>query len=64
MSPLQFSFMDQKQGRSRQSGWSGFGRTTISQGKNKTPLHKKQVIGKSTGVIFGLVQLVTLRYNR
>ena len=30
------------QGRSRRSGWSGFGRTTISQGKNKVPFYKKQ----------------------
>ena len=54
------------QGRSKRSGWSGFGRTTIyiSQGKNKIPFYKKQVIDKSTRVIFGLVQLVTLRYNR
>ena len=43
------------QGRSKQSGWSGFGRTTISQGKNKVPFYKKQVIKKSTRVIFGLV---------
>ena len=39
----------------RQSGWSGFGWTTISQGKNKIPFYKKQVINKSTSVIFGLV---------
>ena len=36
------------------SGWSGFGQTTISQGKNKIPFYKKQVINKSTRVIFGL----------
>ena len=29
-------------------------------GKNKIPLNKKQVINKSTRVIFGLVQLVIL----
>ena len=27
-------------------GWSGFGRNTISQGKNKIPFYKKQVINK------------------
>ena len=43
------------QGRSKRSGWSGFGRTTISQGKNKVPFYKKQVINKGTRVIFGLV---------
>ena len=43
------------QGRIKQSGWSGFGRTTISQGKNKVPFYKKQVINKSTRVIFGFV---------
>ena len=41
-----------------QSGWSGFGQTTISQGKNKIPFYKKQVINKSARVIFGLVRLV------
>ena len=35
-------------------GWSGFGRTTISQGKNKVPFYKKQVINKNTRVIFEL----------
>ena len=40
---------------SKWSGWSGFGWTTISQGKNKIPFYKKQVINKSTRVIFGLV---------
>ena len=44
-----------EQGRSKWSGWSGFGRTTISQGKNKVPFYKKQVINKSTRVIFELV---------
>ena len=43
------------QGRSKRSGWSGFGQTTISQGKNKVPFYKKQIINKSTRVIFGLV---------
>ena len=54
----------ESQGRSKRSGWSGFGRITISQGKNKVPFYKKQVINKSTRVIFGLVQLVILRYSR
>ena len=44
-----------RQGRSKRSGWSGFGRTIISQGKNKVPFYKKQVINKSTRVIFGLI---------
>ena len=35
------------------TGW-----TTISQGNNKIPFYKKQVINKSARVIFGLVQLV------
>ena len=52
------------QGRSRRSGWSGFSQTTISQDKNKIPFYKKQVINKSTRVIFGLVQLIILWYNR
>ena len=55
---------DSSQGCSRWSGWSGFGRTTISQGKNKIPLYRKQVINKNTRVIFGLVQLVILQYSR
>ena len=52
------------QGRSRQSGWSGFGWTTISQDRNKIPFYRKQVINESTGVIFGLVKLVILQYGR
>ena len=43
------------QGCSKRSGWSGVGRTTISQGKNKVPFYKKQVINKSTRMIFELV---------
>ena len=42
------------QGRSNRSGWSGFGLTTFSQGKNETPFYKKQVINKSARVIFSL----------
>ena len=53
-----------KQGRSRWSGWSGFGQTTISQDKNKISFYRKQVVNKSTRAIFGLVLLVVLRYNR
>ena len=30
-----------QQGRSRQSGWSGFGRTTISQGKKQNSILQK-----------------------
>ena len=45
----------QQQGRSRWSGWSGCGQSTISQGKNKITFYRKQVINKSTRAIFGLV---------
>ena len=48
------------QGRSRQSGWSGFDLTIIAQGKNKIPFYRKQVINKNTRVIFGVIQLVVL----
>ena len=44
------------QGCSRWSGWSGFGWTTISEGKNKISFYRKLVINKSTRVIFGLVE--------
>ena len=57
---IQSSIIPESQSRSRRSGWSGFGRTTISQGKNKITFYKKQVINKSTRVIFGLAQLVIL----
>ena len=46
------------QGHSKRSSWSGFGQTTIFQGKNKISFCKKQVISKSTRMIFGLVQLL------
>ena len=36
------------------------GPINISQGKNKIPFCKKQVMNKSTRVIFGLVQLAIL----
>ena len=53
--------LEDRQGRSRWSGWSGFGRTTFSQGKIKIPFYKKQLrINKSTRVIFGLSRLVIL----
>ena len=45
-------------GYSKQSGWSAFGRTTISQGCNKIPFCKKQVINKSPRVILGLLDLL------
>ena len=32
-------------------------RTTFSQGKNKIPFYKKQVINKGARVIFGLARL-------
>ena len=35
--------------RSRWSGWSGFGRTTFSQGKNKVAFYREQVINKVLG---------------
>ena len=34
--------------------------TTFSQGKNKIPFYKKQVINESARVIFGLAWLVIL----
>ena len=45
------------QGRSKWSGWSGFGWTTISESKNKIPFYKKQVINSK---IFGLSKLIIL----
>ena len=50
------TYKDWDQGK--QPGWSGFGWTTISQGKNKIPFYKKEVINKSIRVIFGLIQVV------
>ena len=46
------------QGRRNQSSWSGFGQTTISQGKNKIPFYKKQVINKSARVILDFLGLL------
>ena len=51
---------DTTQGHSKRSGWLGFGRTTISHGKNKIPFYKKQIINKSTRVIFGLLYCNTV----
>ena len=48
------------QGHSNQSGLSGYGPTTFSQGKNKILFYKKQVINKGARVIFGLARLVIL----
>ena len=48
------------QGRSNKSGLSGHGQTTFSQGKNKIPFYKKQVINKGARVIFGLARHVIL----
>ena len=48
-------------GRSKQSGCSGHSLAgPLFLGKNKIPFYKKQVINKSTSVVFGLVQLVIL----
>ena len=52
-----------KQDHSRQSGWSGFGRTTIFQDNNKIPFHRKQVINKSTRVILDLYIYGLLYYD-
>ena len=52
----------QVQGQSKQSSWSGFGRTTISQDKlTKFHFTKGKVINKSTRVILNLLSL--LYYN-
>ena len=36
----------------------------ISQGKNKIPFYKKQVMNKNAMVIFGLVRLITLVHSK
>ena len=46
------------QGHSKQYGWSGFGWTTISQGKNEVSFYKKKVINKTTRVILDLFSLL------
>ena len=52
------------QSQRKWSGCYGFGQTNFSQGKNKIPFLKKQVIKKGASVIFGLVRLIMLSYNR
>ena len=49
-----------RQGHSNQSGLSGHGQTTFSQGINKIPFYKKQVINYGARVIFGLAKLVII----
>ena len=53
-----------KQGQQKRSDCSGFGWTSFSQGKNKVPVLHKQVINKRASVIFGLVRLIVLSYDR
>ena len=36
----------------------------LSEGRNTIPIYRKQIINKSTTMIFGLVQLVILRHSR
>ena len=38
--------------------------SAVSQGKNKIPFYKKQITIKIVIVIFGLVRLIILHYNR
>ena len=52
------------QSQRKWSGCCGFGQTSFSQGKNKIPFLKKQVIKKGASIIFGLVRLIMLSYNR
>ena len=47
-------FVELWQGRSRRSGWSGIGRTTISQ---QNSILQKESYKQSTRVIFALVLL-------
>ena len=51
------------QGRSRWSGWSGFDRTTISQGKNKFHFYRKQVIDKRTRACCITIQYIEKAYD-
>ena len=44
-----------QQGHSKQSSWSCFGWTTISQGKNKILFYKEEVINKSARVYLDLL---------
>ena len=41
-----------------------FWQTSLCQSKSKIHFYKKQEINKSAGVIFGLVRLIVLSYNR
>ena len=52
------------QGWQKQSGCSSFGHTSFSQGKMKFNFYKKQLINKSATVIFGLISIIILSYNR
>ena len=51
-----------KQGWQKRSGCSDFGWTNFSQ--NKVPVLHKQVINKRASMIFGLVRLIVLSYDR
>ena len=42
----------------------GFGRTTFIQGKNETSFLQKQAMNRSASMIFRLVRLIILLYNR
>ena len=53
-----------ERGQQKQSGCSGFGQTSFSQGKMKFNFYKKQLINKSATVIFGLISIIILSYNR
>ena len=54
----------QAQGRRNRSSWSGFGRTTTFQVKNKILFYKKQVINKSARAIGWFLDLLGLsRYS-
>ena len=52
------------QGWRKRSSCSGFGWTSFCQGKNKSPFLLKASIKTSAMVIFDLVRLISLRYNR
>ena len=59
-----FILVQSQQGPQKRSGCSGFGRTSFTQGKNEIQFLKKQVLNKSASVIFGIVRLIILSYNR
>ena len=50
--------------RRSRSGWSGFGLTTFIQGKNETSFLQKQARNRSASMIFRLVRLIIILYNR